>query len=231
LLSFRGGAVSACLSASLCILGVTFLYVFCYIFFVVLGGLAPKNVPLLLVGYGFGGALVALFMQLGGGIYTKAADVGADMIGKVEVGIPEDDPRNPAVIADLVGDNVGDCAGSMADVFESIAAEVIGTMILGASLAHESNLANPEPFIFFPLIIHALDLVISSVGIMMTSPSSSKEDPLTTMKRAYAVCMGLAAFGFLITCRLLLYTDSAPYAWWNCYELHHYQINSILYRL
>jgi len=166
------------------------------------------------VGYGFGGALVALFMQLGGGIFTKAADVGADMCGKVEASIPEDDPRNPAVIADLVGDNVGDCAGSMADLFESVSAEVIGTMILGAALAHEANLPEPEPWIFFPLIIHALDLVISSIGIMLTKPSSDKEDPLATMQRAYAVCMALAMGGFAITCRVLLATPSAPSAWW-----------------
>jgi K(+)-stimulated pyrophosphate-energized sodium pump len=107
LLAFRGGAISAALSASLCILGVTVLYVFCYLFFVTWGSLPARHVPMLLVGYGFGGALVALFMQLGGGIMTKAADVGADMCGKVEANIPEDDPRNPAVIADLVGDNVG----------------------------------------------------------------------------------------------------------------------------
>src|SRR5262249_16597561 len=96
----------------------------------------------------------------------QAADVGADLCGKIEQGIPEDDPRHPAVIADLVGDHVGDCAGSMADVFESIAAEIIGTMILGSTLAHDANIPNAEPFIFFPLVVHALDLVISSLGIM-----------------------------------------------------------------
>jgi inorganic pyrophosphatase len=133
---FRGGAFSAILVLALCVMGVTLLHTVLFNIFVTEGdmanhgkasaGISAADVPLLCVGYGFGASFVALFMQLGGGIYTKAADVGADMVGKIEQGIPEDDPRNPAVIADLVGDMVGDCVGSSADVFESIAAEIIG---------------------------------------------------------------------------------------------------------
>merc|ERR1712072_1467294 len=104
---------------------------------------------------------VALFAQLGGGIYTKASDVGADLVGKIEQNLDEDDPRNPAVIADLVGDNVGDCAGRGADLFESIAAEIIASMILGSSLMDRNpEQANQFGFVAFPLVVHACDLII-----------------------------------------------------------------------
>jgi K(+)-stimulated pyrophosphate-energized sodium pump len=126
--SLRGGAVSGFLVVALSLLGV-------FLIFVAFGGLQnPASVPFQIVGFGFGASFVALFAQLGGGIYTKAADVGSDLVGKVEAGIPEDDPRNAAVIADLVGDNVGDCAGRGADLFESTAAENIGAMILGVGV-------------------------------------------------------------------------------------------------
>ena len=132
IISFRGGAVTGLAVTTLSLIGVGGL-------FCLFGGLkgdveSVKNAALLILGYGFGASFVALFAQLGGGIYTKAADVGADLVGKVETGIPEDDPRNPAVIADLVGDNVGDCAGRGADLFESTAAENIGAMVLGIAL-------------------------------------------------------------------------------------------------
>ena len=116
------------------------------------------------MGYGFGASFVALFAQLGGGIYTKAADVGADLVGKVEAGIPEDDPRNPAVIADLVGDNVGDCSARGADLFESIAAEVISAMILGGTMAKKANLPDATGFIMFPLVVHAMDCLAGGWG-------------------------------------------------------------------
>src|SRR5215510_7114798 len=128
-IALRGG-VSGLFVVAMSLLGVGGLFALLRAF-----GVPDEKIPLLIVGYGFGASLVALFAQLGGGIYTKAADVGADLVGKVEAGIPEDDPRNPAVVADLVGDNVGDCAGRGADLFESTAAENIGAMILGAALA------------------------------------------------------------------------------------------------
>ena len=131
-LALRGGAVSGLLVVAMSLLGVSGLYALVRF---TATGVDPTKIPFLIVGYGFGASFVALFAQLGGGIYTKAADVGADLVGKVEAGIPEDDPRNPAVIADLVGDNVGDCAGRGADLFESTAAENIGAMILGATMA------------------------------------------------------------------------------------------------
>src|SRR2546425_751535 len=126
--ALRGGAVSGLSIVGLSLAGVSILF-YGYGYGVPASHDSQYNLILSIVGFGFGASLVALFAQLGGGIYTKAADVGADLVGKVEAGIPEDDPRNPAVIADLVGDNVGDCAGRGADLFESTAAENIRAMI------------------------------------------------------------------------------------------------------
>ena len=127
----RGGAVSGFLVVALSLLGVWGIFTLYQALF---AAIAIEQAPFLIVGFGFGACFVALFAQLGGGIYTKAADVGSDLVGKVEKGIPEDDPRNAGVIADLVGDNVGDCAGRGADLFESTAAENIGAMILGVAV-------------------------------------------------------------------------------------------------
>ncbi|MGZ3679369.1 MAG: sodium/proton-translocating pyrophosphatase, partial [Ktedonobacterales bacterium] len=163
MVSLRGGAVSGFLVISLSLLGVTVVYL-------LFGGLSdPINTPVTIVGFGFGASFVALFAQLGGGIYTKAADVGADLVGKVEAGIPEDDPRNPAVIADLVGDNVGDCAGRGADIFESTAAENIGAMILGTAVAGVALLnGKPNPaWVIFPLVVVGLGILCSMVGLLV----------------------------------------------------------------
>merc|ERR1719456_1958414 len=162
--ALRAGVVAGLVVVSLAVLGIAVLFFICRTF--VEDDLA--QVPVLLVGYGFGASFVALFAQLGGGIYTKAADVGADLCGKIELGIPEDDPRNPAVIADLVGDNVGDCCARGADLFESLSAEIIGAMILGGALAKSSNMGEDAltRFMLFPLVVHVVDLVVSLAGVM-----------------------------------------------------------------
>jgi K(+)-stimulated pyrophosphate-energized sodium pump len=184
-LALRGGAVTGLVVVALSLLGVSAL-------FLLFGGLEhPQEVPFQLVGFGFGASLVALFAQLGGGIYTKAADVGADLVGKVEAGIPEDDPRNPAVIADLVGDNVGDCAGRGADIFESTAAENVGAMILGAALFPVFGLRG----ILFPLIVLAINLIASIVGVLVVSTNET-EDPMSALNRGFYVTSLLALAGF-----------------------------------
>jgi K(+)-stimulated pyrophosphate-energized sodium pump len=186
-IALRGGAVSGVTVVALSLLGVGGLY---YLY----GGMVdPQKVPLLIVGYGFGASFVALFAQLGGGIYTKAADVGADLVGKVEAGIPEDDPRNPAVVADLVGDNVGDCAGRGADLFESTAAENIGAMILGVALFPTFGIQG----IMFPLVARALGLIASIIGIMAVR-GSEDEDPMTALNRGFYVATVLATVGFFV---------------------------------
>ena len=184
-MALRGGAVTGLVVVALSLLGVSSL-------FLLFGGLEnPQGVPYQLVGFGFGASLVALFAQLGGGIYTKAADVGADLVGKVEAGIPEDDPRNPAVIADLVGDNVGDCAGRGADIFESTAAENVGAMILGAALYPVFGLKG----ILFPLIVLAINLMASVVGVFFVR-TTEEEDPMRALNRGFYMTSVLALAGF-----------------------------------
>jgi len=169
---FRGGAFAAIINVALAIFGISFMYLMLtfhlYTNMRTSTQVPPiEEIPVLLVGFSFGASFVAMFAQLGGGIYTKAADVGADLVGKVELGIPEDDPRNPAVIADLVGDNVGDCAGQCADLFESISAEILSAMILGGTMAKHAGLdyEMKAGFILFPLLVHSLDLLVSTIAI------------------------------------------------------------------
>ena len=219
--ALRAGGFAALVVVGLTVMGVTFLFCVCHALLGAGSGGSMKStdIPMLLVGYGFGASFVALFAQLGGGIYTKAADVGADLVGKVESDIPEDDPRNPAVIADLVGDNVGDCAARGADLFESIAAEIISAMILGASMAKKANLTSSETigFMMFPLVVHCMDLVVSGIGIISVSRdapiSNIVEDPLEVMKKGYRVSLVLAVIGFGIACNTMLSISSAPNAW------------------
>src|SRR6476659_5850650 len=205
--AMRGGAVSGFLVVALSLLGV-------YLMFVAFGGLDnPAQAPFLIVGFGFGASFVALFAQLGGGIYTKAADVGSDLVGKVEAGIPEDDPRNAGVIADLVGDNVGDCAGRGADLFESTAAENIGAMILGVgvyAIAISANWPNPEAWIFFPLVVRAFGLLATIVAIFFIR-GKEDENPMNMLNRGYWVTTILSVFALLLVTNVMLRTNgNAP---------------------
>jgi K(+)-stimulated pyrophosphate-energized sodium pump len=200
-IAMRGGAVSGLFVVAMSLLGVGGLYALLEAL-----GHDPQKIPFTIVGYGFGASFVALFAQLGGGIYTKAADVGADLVGKVEAGIPEDDPRNPAVIADLVGDNVGDCAGRGADLFESTAAENIGAMILGVGLFPYFGLKG----ILFPLVARALGLVASIVGIMIVK-TKEDGDAMAALNKGYYVTSVLAVVGFFFTAKYLLAVDVSKY--------------------
>src|SRR5436305_8292480 len=201
--SLRGGAVSGFLVVALSLLGVLGI-------FAAFGGFnlsaptlaqtGPATVPQRIVGFGFGASFVALFAQLGGGIYTKAADVGADLVGKVEAGIPEDDPHNAAVIADLVGDNVGDCAGRGADLFESTAAENIGAMILGVAIF---LVTHNVAWILFPLVVRGFGLVASVIGIF-TVRGSETRDPMGSLNIGYYITATLSALGMALVTYVML---------------------------
>jgi K(+)-stimulated pyrophosphate-energized sodium pump len=214
--AMRGGAVSGFLVVALSLLGV-------WSIFALYGGFThPEQAPFLIVGFGFGASFVALFAQLGGGIYTKAADVGADLVGKVEAGIPEDDPRNAAVVADLVGDNVGDCAGRGADLFESTAAENIGAMILGVAvfrIAQSAGWPHPEAWIFFPLVVRAFGLLATIVSIFFVR-GREDEDPMNMLNRGYWVTTILSVGGLALTTSIMMQTPNtsgangiAPWVW------------------
>jgi len=200
-LAMRGGAVEGILVVSLSLLGISLLFFVYRQFF----GYDPQQIPGAIVGFGFGASLVALFAQLGGGIYTKAADVGADLVGKIEAGIPEDDPRNPAVIADLVGDNVGDCAGRGADLFESTAAENIGAMILGVALFPTFGLKG----VLFPLVIRAFGMIASIIAVFFVK-TRENEDPMKALNRGFYVASFLGAVALFFVSKVMFGT---PYLW------------------
>jgi K(+)-stimulated pyrophosphate-energized sodium pump len=202
--AMRGGAVSGFLVVALSLLGVWGI-------FVAYGGFTnPAIAPFLIVGFGFGASFVALFAQLGGGIYTKAADVGSDLVGKVEAGIPEDDPRNAGVVADLVGDNVGDCAGRGADLFESTAAENIGAMILGVGvffIAESAGWPNPESWIFFPLVVRAFGLLATILAIFFVRGKET-EDPMNMLNRGYWVTTILSVGALALVTSVMMNTGT-----------------------
>src|SRR4051812_36920216 len=174
-IAFRTGGVVGFLTVGLGLLGAA-LVVLIY----------RSDAPTVLEGFGFGAALLAMFMRVGGGIFTKAADVGADLVGKVEQGIPEDDARNPATIADNVGDNVGDCAGMAADLFESYAVTLVAALILGQAAFGQDGL-------IFPLIVSTIGVVIAIVGVFITRLRASDRNGLTAINRAFYISAVLSA--------------------------------------
>ncbi len=198
--SLRGGSVTGFLVVALSLLGVS------GIFLVYSEGLGKPDTiaPFLIVGFGFGASFVALFAQLGGGIYTKAADVGADLVGKVEAGIPEDDPRNAAVVADLVGDNVGDCAGRGADLFESMSAEIIGAMILGVVIY---SVTGDQEWVLLPLVLASFGILATMVGVTAVpffARWQAGGDPMTPLNRGYYIVSALSIVGLFIATRVML---------------------------
>jgi K(+)-stimulated pyrophosphate-energized sodium pump len=200
-IAYRAGTITGMLTDGLGLLGGT-------VIFIVLGIAAPDA----LLGFGFGGTLLALFMRVGGGIFTKAADVGADLVGKVEAGIPEDDPRNPAVVADLVGDNVGDCAGMAADIFESYEVTMVSGLILGLALWH---LTGRLEWIIFPLIVRGIGVLSSIVGTYAVRGGPGKGgDAMAAIFRGFLSSAAISAVLFFIAGFMYLQHPDLG-GWWR----------------
>ena len=170
----------------------------------------------ILIGFGFGGSLLALFLRVGGGIFTKAADVGADLVGKIEAGIPEDDPRNPATIADNVGDNVGDCAGMAADLFESYEVTLVASIILGVA-AFNSVGANPALGIMFPLAARAIGVIASIFGVFAVKAKEGETNALKPINKGFAVAGSLTLIGTLAVALFYVGNDNNDNAGWKCF--------------
>ena len=181
-IAFRTGGVAGMFTVGLGLLGATIVVL-----------IYKANAPDVLEGFGFGAALLAMFMRVGGGIYTKAADVGADLVGKVEQGIPEDDPRNAATIADNVGDNVGDCAGMAADLFESYSVMLVASLILGKVAFGNDGLVIP---LFFP----AIGIITAVIGIFVVRPRAGDRSGMSAINRGFFVSAILSVIGVAIAC-------------------------------
>jgi K(+)-stimulated pyrophosphate-energized sodium pump len=180
-IAFRAGGVAGMFTVGLGLFGATVILL-----------IYEQDATAVLVGFGFGGALLAMFMRVGGGIFTKAADVGADLVGKVEVGIPEDDPRNAAVIADNVGDNVGDCAGMAADLFESYEVTLVASLILGAA-AFAGTEVGAIAGVMFPLFVRAVGVITSIIGILAVTPRSETEHGMRAINRGFFISAAISA--------------------------------------
>jgi K(+)-stimulated pyrophosphate-energized sodium pump len=202
--AFRTGGVAGMFTVGLGLLGATAIIM-----------IFQNTSSVILIGFGFGGSLIALFLRVGGGIFTKAADVGADLVGKVEAGIPEDDPRNPATIADNVGDNVGDCAGMAADLFESYEVTLVASIILGVTAFNSIGL-NPALGVLFPLGARAIGVLASIVGVFFVKARPGETDALKPINRGFAVASVLTLAGTLAFALIYVGNDKAS-AGWKCF--------------